>query len=180
MRSRDGAAPRRRQLAPAPRMAAPHHHDERALEQRCRGETLAWTIHAPDRQIEIAAIQPVNDVQGSARPQIEPYGDKNAIQGCACRRREKRRSHRRRRAGGFDPAQFPLLPHRPHVRSLPMALCPCCRAGPGQCRLALALARAQHWLSTRTPSRRQVAAVSRASCSREADLRTSEGLACIL
>jgi hypothetical protein len=74
-------------------MAAPHRHDERIREQRCRGETLAWTIRAPDRQIEIAAIQPVNDVQGSARPQIEAYGDKNAIQACACRRREKRRSH---------------------------------------------------------------------------------------
>ncbi len=60
--SREGG---RRERAPARRMAAPHDDHERILEQRCRGETLARTIHAADRQIEIAVVQKVDNVQGS-------------------------------------------------------------------------------------------------------------------
>src|SRR5438309_10471456 len=66
--SREG---RRGELAPARRMAASHYHNERILEQRCGRETLAWTVRAAERQIEIADIQTVDKVQSSAGAQVE-------------------------------------------------------------------------------------------------------------
>src|SRR5204863_8886055 len=61
----------RRELAPKGRVSPAHHRDEPILEQRRAPETLAHRVERADRDVELTAVEKIEDVEGSARPQIE-------------------------------------------------------------------------------------------------------------
>ena len=75
-----------RELAPAGRVSPSHHGDEPILQQRGAPKTLAHRVERADRDVEITAVETVEDVEGPARPQIELHE----------RGRRGDRSHQRR------------------------------------------------------------------------------------
>jgi hypothetical protein len=48
-------------------MVAPHNDDERIFEKRSGGKTLPGILKAPDREIELAAIQQSGHVAEAGR-----------------------------------------------------------------------------------------------------------------
>jgi len=48
-----------------------HDRDELVLQQWRAPKPFAHAVERPDRNVEIAAVEEIEDVEGSARPQIE-------------------------------------------------------------------------------------------------------------
>jgi len=89
---RERAKHLRRELSPAGRVSPSHHGDE-AILQQCRApEALANGTEGADPQLELTAVEPVEDVEGPARAEIELRdGGRGGDRGHQRRRHDDRR-----------------------------------------------------------------------------------------